>query len=110
MNASYVLLPAVVGVEVHLSYLADQRIARIRASALVVERLLGHLVETREEVLLVRDVVADGRLDADALLEVADRLEEVRELLVGVLPPDAERVRDLEVAGVRGRVSRGCDA
>ena len=57
-------LAAVVGVQVELLDLAHERVARVSAGALVVECLLGHLVEGVEEVLLVNTVVGDGLLDA----------------------------------------------
>ena len=89
---------AVVGVEVHLFDFAHQRIARICAGALVVERLLDHRVEPLEEVLLVRDVVADRALDADAVEEAADLLDEVLELFALGLSCHAESICDFEVA------------
>ena len=43
---------AVVGVEVHLLNLAHQRVAGVGAGALVVKRLLGHIVQPGKEVRL----------------------------------------------------------
>lgn len=57
------------------------------ARALVVERLFGHVVEAREEILLVDAVVADGLLDADLDLELVDCGDEVVELFRVVFCP-----------------------
>ena len=78
-------LAAVVGVQVELLDLAHERVARVCAGALVVERLLGHLVEGVEEVLLVNTVVGDGLLDADEVLELLELRDEVLEDLLVVL-------------------------
>ena len=61
---------AIVGVEVHLLNLGHQRVARVRAGALIVEGLLNHCVETRKEVL---------DLCYDAVLEIKSLLAEMKQ-------------------------------
>ena len=78
-------LTAVVGVEVELLDFAHQRVARVGTGALIVERLLDHLVEGLEEVGLVHAVVGDGLLDADGGLELLELGAEVLKDLTVVL-------------------------
>ena len=75
-------LAAVVGIEVEALDFGHERVARVGAGALVVECLLGHLVEGVEEVLLVNTVVGDGLLDADEVLELLELRDEVLEDLL----------------------------
>ena len=98
LYASDGLVLAVVSVKIHLLHFLHERIARVGASALVVKGLLNHIVETCEEVLLVRDVVANGELDADALAKIPQGREEVLELLALRAALDAESRSDFEVA------------
>jgi len=66
----------VIAFEIHFFDLGDQRISRVRARALVVERLVAHFVERRKEFLLVHAVIFDGLFDADALFELFDRFDQ----------------------------------
>ena len=93
-----VFVVAVVGVEVHLLDFLEERITRVGACALVVERLLGHLVEGSEEVLLLNAVICDCILDADPCLELVDAVDEVLNALLVVLAAEAEELSDLSIA------------
>ena len=98
LSPSDILMLAVVSVKIHLLDFLHHRITRVGAGALIVESLLGHFVETREEVFLIRDVIADRGLDADTGLKVSDGGDEVLELLGLVAAANAESRGDLEVA------------
>ena len=64
-----VCLSAVIGVQVHLFDLLHQRIPGIGASALVVEGLLHHFVQTAQEGLFGNTVFPNGVVDADLVHE-----------------------------------------
>ena len=89
---------AVVSKRVDLLQLGNERVPRVRARALVVERLLGHLVQGVEEVLLVHAVLADGILYADRVLKVAQLLDEEIQGLVVILALDTVVLCNLAVA------------
>ena len=80
------VLFAVVDLQQNLLELGDQRIARIRAGALVVERLEGEFVELREEGRLVDAVLLDALRNFELGLQLLDRGDQLFDLLV-VLPP-----------------------
>ena len=92
-----VLFP-IVGFQVHFLDLAEQRVARIAAGALVVKGVLHHLVEGLQEVLLVYAVVLDGLFDADRFFELLDLLDEELQCLCVVLAADTAEVCALGVA------------
>lgn len=87
---------------------AHQRIPRIRAGALVVERLLHHLVEGVEEIFLIDAVLLDGLLDAYLGFQLFNGGQQVLELLLVVPALDAEEIGAFHVPleGVRILVLR----
>ena len=92
------VLLAVVCVEIHLLYLAHERVSRVCTGALVVECVLGHLVESVEEVFLVNAVVFDCLLYSDALLELVDSFYKILKLLLVVIAAESKAVGNLCVA------------
>ena len=80
---------SIIAFQVDFFHLTHKRISWVSSCTLVVECLLGHLVERVEEVLLVDTVVGDGLLDADEVLELLELRDEVLEGLLVVLAPDA---------------------
>ena len=87
----------IVSVKIHLLDFLHHRITRVGARALIVEGLLGHFVEAREEVFLIRDVVADRGLNTDAGLKVPERGKEVLKLLSLITTANTESRSDFEV-------------
>ena len=102
------MLLAVVGVKIHLLYLAHERLTRVRSGALVVKRLLGHIVKAGKEVCLIHAIVAYRLLDTHALLESIDGGNKAFELF-GIGPAlKTQRVGDFGIAGKCVRVVRRC--
>ena len=91
-------MSAVVSVEVHLLDLAHERVSGVSGCALVVERLLGHSVESVEEVLLVYSVVADGLLYAYSLLESVYGIDKSLELLLVGISAETQSVCNFSIA------------
>lgn len=97
-------VPAVVSIEIHLLYLAHQRISRICSRALVVKCLLGHIVEPCKEICLIYIVIAYRFLYADALLERVYRLYEIFVLFDVTLAAKPQIIGNLCIACERMRM------
>ena len=76
---------SVISVEIHLFDFAHERISRVCAGALIVERLFRHRVEAVEEVGFVGNVIFDRGFDSDSRFEVVHGFDKVFEFFgVGV--------------------------
>ena len=95
---------AVVGIEIHLLYFAHQRISRVCTRALVVKRLLGHIVESCKEICLIYIVIAYCFLYADALLERVYGFYEIFKLFAVVLAAKPQIIGNLGIARERMRM------
>ena len=61
---------------------------------MIVERLFDHVVETSEEVRLIRNVIFDRWLNADFLFKFVDSFYEVFKLFFVCFAAELERVRE----------------
>ena len=72
------------GLEIQLLDLAHQGISRVRGRALVVERVLHHIVQGPHKIFFRYAIFFDAPLDAHFSLQVGDGLGEFFEDLVPV--------------------------
>ncbi len=84
---------AVVGFQIHFLDFRNKRIARVRAGALIVERLDRHFVETGQEGLFVDAVFLDG--SSEFPFELLDCLNQILNPFSVVAPFQAEVIATL---------------
>src|SRR5699024_11231878 len=68
---------SIVSCKIDLLQLGHQRISGVGSCALVVKRLIGHLIQSLQEIFLVYAVVSDGRFDLDRFFQLLKFLQQL---------------------------------
>lgn len=65
---NFYILFTIVAFQIQVLHLAHKRISRVCRCTLIVECLLGHLIQSLQELLLIDAVSLDGIFDLDIFL------------------------------------------
>ena len=101
---------SVISVEVHLLYLAHERITRICACTLVIKRLLRHFVNACKKFLFVNAVILNCFLYSDLFLKFIYGFYEIFKLIAVGFALYSEVIGNLGIScqRVRLRILREC--